>query len=317
MLSKADLTAATLASVLEQSVDCVKLVGLDGKVLWMNANGLCAMEIDELCAVENMQWTDLWPQEARAQITAGLTSAAVGNVARFEAFCPTAKGTPRWWNVCISRVENANEDHVGYLTISRDITEMAMARQALEITAEEMQHRIKNTYAMIGGLMMGYANGNVERTVFAREMNDRLVAISKAQTLFASSQAPCDLAALIPALVVPFDSARCAVTVAETPAILVSQGRADAIALVLGELCVNATKHGALSAGGSIRVDASADAAGFRIIWHEQSSKPVTAKARKGGQGLKLISNIVRARGGTLDIIWHDHGPTVTLEFPN
>lgn len=126
MLTKADLTAATLASVLEQSSDCVKLIGLDGEVIWMNPNGLCAMEIDDFAAVENRSWADLWPEASRAAVRAGLTSAALGNVARFEDYCPTPKGTMKRWSVSISRVEDGNREHVGYLATSRDISNIGI-----------------------------------------------------------------------------------------------------------------------------------------------------------------------------------------------
>ena len=316
MLSEAGLTAETLAAVFEQSVDCVKLIGMDGNVRWMNANGMCAMEIDDFCAVQGSAWTDMWPTEVRAQIHAGLITAATGNVVRFNAFCPTAKGAPRWWNVSVSRVEDANQHPVGYLSVSRDVTDFELARQALEISVEEMRHRIRNTYAMMGGLLAGYAAGNPEREQFAREMQDRLVAIAKAQTLTSSDNAPGSLAELIPALVLPFHSDRTTVTVDNIPDIKVDQGRADAIALVLGELAVNASKHGALATGGSIRVGALAQQGGFEIRWDEQSVAPVKSRSRDGGQGLKLIDSIVAARGGTLNIEWRENGPLVTLAFP-
>jgi PAS domain S-box-containing protein len=126
MLTKADLTAATLASVLEQSSDCVKLIGLEGEVIWMNPNGLCAMEIDDFAAVENRPWPDLWPEASRQHVRAALTSAAIGNVARFEDYCPTNKGTMRRWSVSVSRVEDSNREHVGYLATSRDITNIGL-----------------------------------------------------------------------------------------------------------------------------------------------------------------------------------------------
>lgn len=316
MLTKAGLTAETLAAVFEQSADCVKLIGIDGKVRWMNENGLCAMEIDNLSDIADKNWSDLWPTEARGQIQAGLIGAATGNVVRFDAACPTAKGNPRWWNVCVTRVEDAKQNPVGYLAVSRDITDIELARQSLEISVEEMRHRIKNTYAMIGGLLAGYAIGNPEREQFAREMQARLVAISKAQTMFSSDDAPCNLAELIPALVAPFHSERTTVSVADIAEIKVDQGRADAIALVLGELAVNASKHGALAEGGTIDVGTTAGEDGFAILWTERSVGTVKSRSRDGGQGLKLIESIVRSRGGNLDIEWQENGLVVNLAFP-
>lgn len=122
MLTKADLTAETLASVLTQSSDCVKLIGLEGEVIWMNPNGQCAMEIDDFSFVEDRQWSDLWPDESRGAVKAALTSAAMGNVARFDDYCPTPKGTLKRWSVSVSRLHDSKREHVGYLAISRDIT---------------------------------------------------------------------------------------------------------------------------------------------------------------------------------------------------
>lgn len=316
MLTKVGLTAETLAAVFEQSADCVKLIGIDGKIRWMNENGLCTMEIDDLGNIVDRDWSDMWPVEVRGQVQAGLIGAATGNVVRFDAPCPTAKGNAKWWNVCVSRVDDGNKNPVGYLAVSRDITDIELARQALEISVEEMRHRIRNTYAMIGGLLAGYAIGNPEREQFALEMQARLVAISKAQTMFSSDDAPTNLATLIPALIAPFQSERTTVTVADIANLDIDQGRADAIALVLGELAVNASKHGALAAGGSIAVMTILNCDGFEIRWHERSVAAVKSHSRDGGQGLKLIESIVRSRGGKLDIEWQANGPIVKLAFP-
>ena len=123
MLKTTDLSADALAGVLAQSVDCVKLLGLDGSVLWMNTNGLCAMEIDDFGTVCGLSWDDLWPDPARHLIAEALPAASAGEIVRFNAFCPTAKGTPRWWDVTVSSVSGADGEQVGFLAISRDVTE--------------------------------------------------------------------------------------------------------------------------------------------------------------------------------------------------
>ena len=124
MLTKADLTAETLAYMLEQSADCIKLIGLEGEILWMNPNGLCLMETDDFGDFENRQWSEFWPEESRAAIRSGLISAAMGNVARFDSYCATAKNTMKRWSVSISRLIDANKEHVGYLAVSRDISNL-------------------------------------------------------------------------------------------------------------------------------------------------------------------------------------------------
>jgi PAS domain S-box-containing protein len=122
MPSNAKMSTDALVAEFQNSVDCVKLVGLDGRVLWMNPNGMCAMEIDNFDEINNRQWTDMWPEETRKIIRTGLVTAATGQDVRFEAFCPTVKGTARQWDVSISQIGDVRGNPVGYLAISRDIT---------------------------------------------------------------------------------------------------------------------------------------------------------------------------------------------------
>ena len=52
-------------SMLDASPDCIKLISLDGDLVYMNHNGMCAMEIDNFCDVENKSWPSLWPEEGQ------------------------------------------------------------------------------------------------------------------------------------------------------------------------------------------------------------------------------------------------------------
>lgn len=316
MLRVASLSAETLAQAFEQSADCVKLIGLNGQVLWMNPNGLCAMEIDGPDSIRGLDWASLWPEQTRHHVIESLAAAGRGETARFDAFCPTAKGSPRWWNVTVSAVKDVNGEPVGHLAVSRDITVTASHQQALLIAAEEMRHRLKNTYAMIGALFIGFAKGNTENERFAQDMQKRLIALSAAQSLFAAVDAPCDIAVLVPALVGPFSSEACPISTEGVGAFSVLQEQADAIALVLGELAVNSTKHGALAHGGNIRVATTMHDAEFSVAWTERSTRPVVGTSRMGGQGLGLIDRIVRARHGVLQLDWEPNGLLVTASFP-
>ena len=315
MLTTANLSPETLLLVLEQTTDCVKLLSLDGTVLWMNANGLCAMEIDNFCNIEGKQWSTLWPAEAKAQIENSYASADNGDVPQFEAFCPTAKGTDRWWDVRITRVNAASGDPAGYLSISRDITEARATRLALDLTLKEMRHRLGNTYAIAGGLLSAFARGIPDREIFARDMQKRLVGLFTAQSMFAHDDAPRKISDLIPALIKPFAGQIDTVNMGELTDVLVDRGQADAIGLVLAELTVNSIKHGALRNGGTIDIRADSLDETNRIIWTEELTEPVKQQSRAEGQGLTLIAQIVAARSGKLDINWSKLGLTVTLTF--
>lgn len=311
------LTNDTLAKLLDQSLDCIKLIGLNGAIRYMNRNGLCAMEIDDSSAMLGRVWHELWPIEAKPLILNALKQAASGNPTRFDAFCPTAKGSPRWWDVSVAIIRDDHDHVLGFLATSRDVSEARRAKEVAEIASAEMRHRLKNSYAMVAGLLSSLARGLPEREEFASEIRTRLAALGVAQTLFVSREnAPCELSELLPALLDPFGHEDCSLDSQVPVAVIVDQGVADALALVIGELAVNSTKHGALCASGAIVVTAKPDEDFVDIRWVERSSRPVTAHERNGGQGLRLMQRILSARDGDIQVEWHDFGLMVTIRVP-
>lgn len=225
------------------------------------------------------------------------------------------KGSPRWWDVMLSPVKDEAGAHFGYLAVSRDVTESQLIQEKLDVAARELRHRLKNTYAMVASIVRCFARGDEGRTVFADEIARRLVALAQAQSFPALGGPSGTLDVLIRALVDPFANQGCAMVVEDIPAIEVSQGIADAIAIVMGELAVNSAKYGAIRHGGEIAVRGVPAPSGFSVRWSETSQVPVAATTRKDGQGLRLLDRIVQLRGGTLDLGWRGDGLDVTLSF--
>ena len=118
-------------SVLESSPDCVKLLGADGRLLTMNANGLRLMEIDDFDSIRGKEWLVLWPRETWALVTTAIAAANGGHMGRFQAFRPTAKGTPKWWDVIVAPVRDGRGTITGLVTVSRDVTEQKRVVQVL------------------------------------------------------------------------------------------------------------------------------------------------------------------------------------------
>ncbi|NKJ44707.1 PAS domain-containing protein [Novosphingobium sp. SG720] len=311
----AGISHVSLATALDQSVDCVKVIGLDGTVAYMNPNGICAMEIDAPVDVIGKQWADLWPAEARPHIESGYAAALDGGMSRFRAHCPTAKGKSRWWDVSVSALCDDTGNLISYLAVSRDVTDAELARQVLETATRELHHRLKNTYTMISSLIRGFARGDAQNAEFATEMAERLLAMGRAQALFTSRDVPCSLVDLIEALTMPFSSGFCPVAMDAVQDIPIARALADTIALVVGEFAVNSSKHGAIAHGGEIRLASRDEDGDLVIVWQEKSSRPVAATSREGGQGLNLIDRIVRLRDGAITLDWQADGLVATLRF--
>jgi diguanylate cyclase (GGDEF)-like protein/PAS domain S-box-containing protein len=123
-------------SILEASDDCIKLIGIDGRLEMMNQPGACAMEIDDLDHVLGREWVALWPAAARRTARAAVEAARSGRAARFTDCCPTAKGTVKWWDVVITPMTNEAGEVTRLLCISRDITAVRKATDQLRWTSE-------------------------------------------------------------------------------------------------------------------------------------------------------------------------------------
>jgi PAS domain S-box-containing protein len=195
-----ELSRDMLAALLDQSEDCVKILDLDGHVDFMNRNGRCIMEIDDFCVIAGSPWDALWPEETRETVRAAVASARSGEATRFEAFCPTAKGTPKWWEVTISPVRDEAGEAFALLSISRDVTERRRTMERLETMAHEMRHRLRNAFAVSGAIALASGRDEPEHHLFAETLASRYNSLAMAQSRLLdqdSDQNLRDLAAII------------------------------------------------------------------------------------------------------------------------
>ena len=145
------------SAVLEASPDCLKVIDRDGRLTFMNANGCALMEIDDLASIRGRQWSDLWPEIERDKVAAAVKAARAGVATRFEAPCPTAKLTPKWWDVSVSPVMDARGEVSRIVSTSRDITESRQAQQALAESGRRLA-------AILDALPIGVALVDAEGT---------------------------------------------------------------------------------------------------------------------------------------------------------
>lgn len=113
--------------VLESSPDCVQVLDADGGLLSMNDNGLRLMEIDDFTSHRGSPWHRLWPEEARQDVLSAIEVARAGGTGRFQRSCPTAKGTPKQWDVVCAPIRDADGKVARFVCVSRDITERKQA----------------------------------------------------------------------------------------------------------------------------------------------------------------------------------------------
>jgi len=125
--------------VLESSSDCIKVLDLDTRLLYMNAGGMCLLEIDDLTPYLNTKWVNFWQDESRQEVEAAIAVAKSNEVSRFQGLCPTVKGTKKWWDVIVTPMLDEEGRVSQLLATSRDITD----RKQTEIAFQESEERLR------------------------------------------------------------------------------------------------------------------------------------------------------------------------------
>jgi len=177
--------------VLESNHDCIKVTDLEGLLLYMNDGGQVLMEIDDFATVANTQWLELWQSSEAASAAGAFATALAGGVGRFDGYCATFKGTPKWWEVVVTSILDADGKIDQILSVSRDVTTRKQAESALQASEELFRHTFEQ-------IPMGFCHVALDGTWL--QVNRKFcetVGYSKAELLATTFQAitePADLA---------------------------------------------------------------------------------------------------------------------------
>jgi two-component sensor histidine kinase len=177
------------------------------------------------------------------------------------------------------------------------LQDSALAELQLEQLNVELRHRLKNTFAVIGGLVSQSARYSQDISAFANALSGRLSAMGMAMDLVATRNfAGASLAELVESTLkplVPPGRSRIEIRGSDT---MVPSDVASALALTLHELGTNAIKYGAWSNdGGSVSVTwqiekLDDDQVNFALDWQERGGPLVTQPERRG-LGTMLIDS--------------------------
>lgn len=204
-----------------------------------------------------------------------------------------------------------------------DVTGRKLAEEAREMLAAEMGHRVKNLFSIASALTAISARSTTTTTEMARDLTQRLTALSRAHDLarpFLNEPRKATLLGdLLAALLAPYDDEgaigdRVRVSV---PELLVGEASATTLALIVHELATNSIKYGALSkAAGMVAVSCTAHDDEVVIVWTETGGPPVEASNRPAGFGNQLVTRSISGQlGGTIAFDWPAEGVIVTLRM--
>lgn len=335
------IEADFLISILNASQDCVKLIEPDGTLSFMNANGMCAMEIDAFDMVAGRRWPEMWPEHMRPTLENAITLARAGERVAFEAECPTAKGTAKWWHVSVLPVRAADGRVHKLLASSRDITERVMREreqlayaQALErelaekseiliqrdFLMREVDHRVKNSLSQVASILRLQARRSSDTVRAALDEAARRVAsIARVHEQLQSSSdfRSIPVVPLLQRLCTEFSQAfdRPVLFSATTDDDLpMMSERASALCIIVNELVANGVRHGSGSAPVTVHLQQTGSGAVLRVVNAASGPRPVDGDAASG-LGTLICETYAATLAGRLDWLFDAGAMTATLTF--
>jgi formate hydrogenlyase transcriptional activator len=119
------------------SRDCIKVLDLEGRLVYMNEGGMQSLEICDLAPVLNSSWIDFWDGQDREAARVAVEEARRGEIGRFTGYFETRiNRQPRWWDVVVSPIRDSTGKPERILALSRDVTAQKLSETALRDTIE-------------------------------------------------------------------------------------------------------------------------------------------------------------------------------------
>ena len=188
--------------------------------------------------------------------------------------------------------------------VNWDATQQKTHEQRLAMLAGEMDHRVKNAFAVIRALISLGERVPGDKKAFAETLKTQVQAMSEAHAISArmaraaqAPTAPVPVAEVIRTALAPWlgdseatQNTKVRIDADET--ILIPPRNVSAIAMLAYELATNATKHGSLgSAGGTLSVKIASDGHEAAVMrWIEETNDPAVA-SRAASETLSGVSS--------------------------
>lgn len=312
-------------TMLDATLDCIKILSVDGRLLTMNRAGCLALNMPQNSKF-GMPWLSLLPEDIHQLGKEALQKAAGGLNARFHGKSKSLGGLIYWDNLLTPLVD-ASGRVLSILCVSRDVTAKTKLEQELEesinrekLLSNEMQHRIKNLFSVVAGLISiaekEAIRSNTKETA-TQILRKKLGALSRASdTVFSgidNEVGQSDLERLVRSVLRPYGD-RCLIGggYASIPHTIMTT-----FALFLHELATNSVKYGALSNdSGDVTVRWKTDGNMLDMTWIEIGGPKISSPPERRGFGSALVDRIVQAAGGGIDRMWRVEGLVVDLHLP-
>lgn len=206
-----------------------------------------------------------------------------------------------------------------------DVTDIHQARaeeRHAKAMAREVSHRLKNVFAVIGGIVNITGRVMDARTV-AKKINDRIQALGRSYepTLDDAFMGTTEVGESIRAVLEPYDPEQQRIR-CHGGSVRTEPNAISALGLTLHELATNATKYGALSNdSGTIDVSWTQetdrhDRHTLVIVWKERGGPPIAGEPQSSGTGFNIVRTLLSHSRGVIDTRWETDGLLAEISLP-
>ncbi|WP_010545261.1 CheR family methyltransferase [Sphingomonas elodea] len=200
--------------------------------------------------------------------------------------------------------------------VSIDVTPEYALAETRELMLREMNHRVKNLFAIVSGMISAGARSHDDVTRFANDMRERIAALGRAHSLASPAGAlqSIDLGELVETTLAPYRDH--AVTKIHGPIVKIHRTCLSPLALMLHEWATNSVKYGALGpASGELDVVWQRVPDGVRLDWRETGDRPVSVESGTGF-GTILVQTSSRQLGVSVTHSAEDRTFAIQIHLP-
>jgi PAS domain S-box-containing protein len=246
----------------------------------------------------------------------------IKNGERVESFDTTRRrkdGSLIFVSLTISPIRDENGTIVGASKIARDITAKRENERRIHNLLREVNHRVKNQFAVILSMIRETANRTDTNEEFMRHIRERITALSRSHDLLVLSEwSGASLFELVQEHLKPFgQEERIALS---GPLVTLQPNAVQYLGMAFHELGTNSAKYGALrNATGRIDVRWSIDGEEIHIEWEELSGargETDIGLARRGFGNVVLQRIAPQSVGGRATLDRAGNGITWSLTAP-
>ena len=309
-------SAERLAAIVESSFDAIISKDLFGTIVSWNKAAERMFGFPESEAVGKPIYLII-PDDKRDEEADILRRLKLGE--RIEPFQTTRRhrdGRMVPISITISPIKGRAGQLVGASSIARDISETRESDRRLRLLMREINHRVKNQYAVVLAVIRQTAIRSRSIEDFEKRVRERIMALSHSHDLLSQVDwAGVSLADLVAHQLKPFEALQPVQIIG--PEIVLDANAVLNLGMAFHELIMNAMRFGVEDVGGisiTWRMTSEEGVDMFELIWSEQAVAYADLLAQEEGYGaLVLLKLVPTALSG--QATWSFDGGLVVWKF--